>query len=236
MSDPASDPSVWLEPHLSPGDADPPADERDESVWDEPAVSRSLTGEPPPNAPSYAARLEAALAARRQGTSWWVTAAVALGAGPWAVVGALLAPAEAGGTLSLVVLFGPLAEEVMKVAAATIVVERRPWLFASARQIVFACASGGLVFAALENALYLLVYIPEPTPGLILWRWTACVALHMGCSAIAGRGVARVWEEVWRRRARPDLAWSWRWLIAAVTIHGAYNLVATICALTTAGK
>jgi hypothetical protein len=227
MAEPPSDPSIWSEPHLAPDEPPAPPEPRDESVWDEPAVSPALAGEPPPGTPSYAARLERELAARRPGASWWVTAGVALGAGPWAVVGALLAPAQASGMIALVALFGPLAEEVMKAAAAAIVIERRPWLFASAGQIVIACATGGLVFAAVENALYLLVYVSHPTPELVLWRWTVCVALHTGCSALTGGGVARVWQEVWRQRVRPDLTWSWRWLVAAVAIHGAYNLAAT---------
>ena len=55
----------------------------------------------------------------------------------------------------------------MKVAMATYVVEKRPYLFTSTAQIMFAGLAAGLSFASIENLLYLGVYIPHPTVGMV---------------------------------------------------------------------
>ncbi|MGQ9590807.1 MAG: PrsW family glutamic-type intramembrane protease, partial [Planctomycetota bacterium] len=177
-------------------------------------------------AATTAARLLAARARTPEAVTWAVTAAVALSAGIWAILGAFLGVQSASSWILVVAVVAPTAEEVLKVALPLVVVELRPHLFSSRAQIAIAAASSGLVFAAVENFLYLGVYIAEPSGEIALWRWTVCVALHTGCSLVSGLGVARVWAAVWERLAppRPDLATSCIALAAA--IHGAYNALA----------
>ena len=66
---------------------------------------------------------------------------------------------------------------------------------------------------------------------MILWRWTACVALHTVCSFIAGLGAARVWRHVWRDHAPPRLSLALPFVTAAAVTHGLYNATALVLEL-----
>lgn len=249
MTAPSRDPSIFDEPHMrgapfAPqpddvpearsrrGDSEPGAvnEERqaEHGVWDEPGLSPELAGAPPGDQLTYGRWLARGRERTGAAASWVVTLLVALVAGPWAVLGVLLGGGQTFFQIVAVVLIAPVAEETMKIAAATYVVEKRPFLFSSAAQIVICGLAGGLVFAALENVLYLTVYVSHPSGALVWWRWTVCVALHMGCSAISSLGLARVWRGVWERRRRARLAAGFAHLLVAVSVHGAYNLLATV--------
>ena len=242
MSEPSKDPSVFDEPHMrgetfradkSEARADRALagrqageDERiDQSVWDEPGVDGGLV-QRPEGAPDYATWIERKRAETPAGRTWVFTFALAAVAGPWAVLGAFYGGLQGGAGVLSMVIIGPLVEETMKVAAALYVVERRPWLFRSRAQIAVCALAAGLAFAVIENALYLSVYIREPSPAIITWRWTVCVGLHMGCALVAGLGLMRIWRDVWARRARPRLPLAMPYLFAAVAVHGVYNALA----------
>jgi RsiW-degrading membrane proteinase PrsW (M82 family) len=186
-----------------------------------------MAGQAPRDAPIYGRWLKESRDRTAESTTWIVTVALAILAGPWAVLGAIFGFQDASSGLFLVVIFGPVMEEVLKVSAPLIVVERRPSFFSSPAQLLICAFMSGLAFAAIENVLYLEVYIPDPEPGIILWRWTACVALHSGCSLIAGFGIARVWRDVWERLDRPRLQLAAPFVVAAAAIHGIYNASAT---------
>ena len=243
MTAPPDDNSVFDEPHLRPGGFRPdpsearaerilaksrrgadPADEQVEvSVWDEPGVSPELAGPVPKDAPTYARWLEHHRAQTTAAKAALVTLGLALASGPWAIIGAFYGSGHSLAGILAIVLFGPVVEEVMKTAAAMCVVERRPYFFTWPSQIIVSVVAGAFVFAAIENLLYLNVYIPDPGPAQVWWRWTVCVALHAGCTGIAGMGVVRVWRDVWARRARPRLALAFPYLVTAIVIHGSYN-------------
>jgi len=248
MPDPYDDHSIENEPHLGgrPLDLDPSEQQADRilardrlrqtddqcvehSVWDEPALAVELTGKPTPGELTYADWLTQRIETTTAAKSWMVTAAVAASAGLLAVLGTLLRGGgdTAFGVVALTVV-GPLVEEMMKIAVALWVVEKRPYLFRSAGQIVLCGLAGGLAFAAIENALYLLVYIPDASSGLILWRWTICVALHTGCACGASFGLARVWRRTMQQRSRPQLSLASPFLVAAVVVHGVYNASALL--------
>jgi len=220
-----ADPSEHRVPASTPRhgeDATDAAAER--SVWDEPAHAGGFAAVPL-DAITYATWLEAKRRQTSPAFTWWTTLWVALAAGPWAVLGTLL-NASSNLPVVMIVLVGPLTEEVMKIAAAAWVVETRPHWFGNRWQIALCALAGGLAFAAIENVLYLRVYIPDPSPGLVLWRWTVCVALHVGCSFLAGLGLIRVWSSAWRDAKRPDISLAFRYLVAAVIVHGLYNALA----------
>jgi hypothetical protein len=157
-----------------------------------------------------------------------VVVALALAAGPWAVVGTLASALVHGtgfGWLAILVV-GPLVEELMKVSAPMIAIERKPFAFLRGGWIVACCALSGGVFAVIENVLYLRVYVPDPTAELAAWRWTICVAMHVGCAMIGGLGVRRMWSDAVRCERRPDPQAAVPYLAAAAVIHGAYNALA----------
>jgi RsiW-degrading membrane proteinase PrsW (M82 family) len=204
------------------------------SVWDEPGLSQPLAGETPQDAATYARWLDERLRRVTPATSWATTILTALVAGPLAIIGTLVSGQNAGaaafGVLGAVLL-APLLEEIMKNASALWVVESRPYLFRSRWQIALCVLASGAVFAIVENLLYLHVYIDDPSPELVRWRWTVCVALHMGCALIAGLGTMRIWRHSVTRLAPPRLSIGAPYLLAAMILHGAYNAAATIMEL-----
>jgi RsiW-degrading membrane proteinase PrsW (M82 family) len=121
----------------------------------------------------------------------------------------------------------------MKAAAILWIVEKRPYLFRSKTQILTAAMASGLWFAVIENFLYLNVYIANPSPAIIAWRWSVCVLLHVGCTFLVGLGLSRVWEHTMTARTRPQLSIASKFLMAAVICHAAYN---TLAVLITAAK
>jgi hypothetical protein len=180
----------------------------------------------------YGAWLRAKRAAVTPGESWRAVLLAAAAAGPLAIVGAFLGAPESGlgSGLLMIVLFGPAVEEVMKAAAASYLVEKRPWLLRSPVQILYCAAMGGLVFAVIENLIYLTVYIRNPWPRLILWRWTVCTALHGVCSVIVGTGLARVWNSSVAESRRPRLEGALPFLVGAYLLHAVYNASAVVFA------
>lgn len=236
MTDPSRDPSVFEEPHLrggrssiDPSEARAETDERAErSVWDEPGLSPELAGPPAEGDVTYARWLEGRARETTLPASWLVTLGVALAAGPWAVIGAFLGGGESIPGVFAMVVFGPVLEEVAKVAVMLYVVEKRPFVFRSAAQIAVCALAGGAVFAVIENVVYLNVYIPQPSAGVVRWRWTVCVAMHVGCSFVAGLGLVRIWRDVWERKARARTTLGYPYLVAAAAIHGTYNAFALV--------
>ncbi|MFH1748605.1 MAG: PrsW family glutamic-type intramembrane protease, partial [Planctomycetota bacterium] len=208
MTEPSKDPRIEGEPHLrglplqpdkseqrvydnqrhaSPG---PPKIEQQlqHSVWDEPGLSTELLETNALPELTYRNWLQRRRSETGWGRSWAVTLLVALLAGPWAVIGALWGTGQTLFSIVTMVVFAPLVEEMMKMAAALFIVEQKPYLFLSPVQIIICALASGFIFAAIENLLYIYVYVNNPSTGLIYWRWTVCVALHTCCSGIAGLG------------------------------------------------
>jgi hypothetical protein len=249
MNSPSHDPSVNEEPQRRHGSFTPDpseevaarvlkqatqrestADRVDHSVWDEPA----LAGTPPQDELTYERWLVTGRAQTSAARSWTITSLASAAAGPLAILGTM-ATGLAGGDVSAIGLAAlsvvtPVTEELMKVALALWVVEKRPFLFRSSPQIALCALAGGLIFAAVENVLYLKVYVPDPSSALVWWRWTVCVALHTGCSLIAGMGLIRVWSHTMKLRVRPQLALGVPHLVTAMVIHGVYNSLALLLA------
>ena len=195
-------------------------------VWGEPALaaSRDAAASRSRHAAWVAAQWEGAGTGRRA----LVFLALALAAGPFAILCATVREAVALNSILAVAVLGPVAEELGKIAAPLMTLERRPWLFSSGGSLAALCALSGLVFASVENLLYLFHYIPDPTPGIVVWRLTVCTALHVGCSTLSGLGLARAWRRAARDRAPADPSLSASWVIAAIVVHGSYNALATV--------
>jgi len=264
MAQPSRDPSIEHEPHLRDAlhQADPSeltaaqclADEArrygldqavEHTVWDEPALADELAQPLHDRRLTYAEWLDWRIATTPSVRTWWVTLGVVLAAGPWGVVGALFGAlfsgiGSGGWSLIAVSVIAPVTEEMMKIAVALWVVEKRPYLFRMPIQIVLAALAGGLAFACIENWMYIhvgahsgpqVLDIDQATAisiNWVLWRWTVCTGLHATCSFLAGLGVARMWSRAMAQRTRPDIAHAAPWIIAAMVCHGLYNGVVTI--------
>ena len=204
--------------------ADSPADSN--AIWGEPALAGSTSAE----------------AARRDRAAWlaaqWAAGgrrgrattflALAAAAGPFAACCSVLRETAFIKVQSLiaVAVLAPVVEEIAKIAAPLMVLERRPWAFSSAGALAALGALSGLVFASIENLLYFFVYLDEYGPGLLAWRIVVCTLLNVGCSLLCGIGLGRAWREAERERTTASLAPARSWIIAAMVIHGLYNAAA----------
>lgn len=248
---PEHDPSVFAEPWFqAPGTSSPAASEAahadirgdwqalqtprslaetaEHSVWDEVATSGELGAVPAPDAVTWFRYYQYQAAITPVEVSWIVTLATVLVAGPAAVLGTLWNSSPSLSAWIGIVVLGPALEEVMKVALPLWMVERRPWLIRSNFQLLLCALAGGLAFAVVENFLYLNVYIENPSPTLARWRWTVCVALHTGCSALASLGLMRIRRQMLERQAPPQVGDAAGWLTAAFLVHAAYNAFALL--------
>ncbi len=236
------DPSVFHEPcHGEAGSRDtvsgepalggtlPPASAEElaeHNVWDEPVMRLGDTAVPE-GAPTYARWYAEGLAATSTGFTWLVTLGLCAVGGFFSIGGALFAtPNPLLGGWLLVVYFGPVAEEMLKVGAPLIVLERRPFFFSNVPQIflvVFASAHG---FAIIENLMYLGFYIDAPSAAIREWRWTVCTAMHLSASCIGALGLSRMMLHSRRDLSKPRLVIAAPYLMAAAILHGTYNLFA----------
>jgi len=162
-------------------------------------------------------------------TSWLAIAAIAVLGGPLAVFGAMVTNgAQNASPLIGVILFAPLVEELLKIGLVVIVLETRPYLFKTGAQLMITVLLSALVFAILENILYLNVYVDDPSESLIRWRWTVCTALHIGATTIAGMGVMRMWRRSRLDWSPPKIRYGYPYFVTAMAVHGAYNFFAVL--------
>ncbi len=176
---------------------------------------------PPGGAESYGDWFERQQATVTPRRSWTAVAIAAVAGGPFAIAGAFMNTTTVS-WITLVV-FAPVVEEVMKIAAASWLVEVRPYLLRDRAQILTIGVVSGLVFAAIENVLYILVYLPAPSTEILLWRLLGCTSLHVACTLVASLGLAKVWQRTVDELRPPKLSLGLPLLILAIVIHGGYN-------------
>ena len=169
-----------------------------------------------------------------------------------AVPGVFFGTLTGGGWFLGPVVAGPLIEEALKPMGLIILLTRHSALKLSASMGVLLGAFSGLVFAAIENLIYLKIYIPDHDSRLVVWRWTVCVGVHVACSAIVGYGLARssggraakegseyrllnsasphLLDEP-RERSGVFQGSSLKCLVVATLLHGTYNFAAIVLQL-----
>ncbi len=246
---PSRDPSIENEPHLQMGGwkGDPSEakaaekidyeqhhenidDVIDQSVWSEPGLSPEISGPPPKNALTYENWLNWRISQTGFLDSWALVFCWAFIAGPLAVLGVLLG--SVGHTSIFypiqVVLIGPVAEELMKIAIPLWVIERRAYLFKNRFQIFFCALASGVVFAAVENVMYLNVDLFNWENPLTRWRWTVCVALHTFCCLISALGLSRIWIRCMESKTQPNVQLGVPYFVTAIVLHGTYNAFAIL--------
>ncbi|HNO78007.1 MAG TPA: PrsW family glutamic-type intramembrane protease [Phycisphaerae bacterium] len=182
---------------------------------------------PPLGANSYESWLVQKQQETKPGTGIAIALACAMVGGLFAVISSALGTSP-GGFMGaslplLIIVFGPLVEETMKVAAASYIVEVKPYLFKRSTQVYFAAIGAAFIFAALENVLYIFVYLRNPSDTIILFRWTVCVALHVGCTTIVALGLGRIWTRAMSEFRQPRIADLFPSLVTAIILHGTYN-------------
>ncbi len=132
-----------------------------------------------------------------------------------------------------------LFEEFCKPIGVILMLDRRPHWLTSRVEVIFMCLLGAAVFATLENVWYIYIYIPqaveqgmtqppEDWSAFVWWRWVVCTALHLTASLAFAIGLAKAWKRTRTTGRRFDLEMCFYYYIAAVAIHGLYNLAVMI--------
>ncbi len=157
-----------------------------------------------------------------------VTLLAALLTGPLAIVGAVLTgrPGISGAVYAIV--FGPVTEELLKQSGMVFLLEKKPYRLFASWQFIFAAIVAGLAFGTIENLFYIHYYGPmsgvKDLAALAAFRWTLCMPLHAVWAAIASVGLIRVWKRQLHDGKPADLSVAFPWFVAAMVLHGLYNL------------
>ena len=156
-----------------------------------------------------------------------ILAGLALLSGLFAIISAIVRQLTIGfPDILSVVMVAPPVEEILKVAIPIMVLEHRAHWLSRGKDLVWFAMGSALVFSVVENMLYMFVYLDNPSAELLLWRWTACTAMHVAATGLSGVGLMRAYERGLRTDQKPRFAWEWRWLVGAIAVHMAYNAYA----------
>lgn len=155
--------------------------------------------------------------------------------GPAAVIGALVAGHQGVPAAVYLVVIGPVVEELLKQCGMTWLLEHRPYRILAAGQFVLAGVVSGLIFGVIENLVYFHVYLADQPADRLArvaaYRWTVCTALHVVCAGVASLGLVRAWRRMLARGRPAQLSDAAPWFVAAIVIHGCYNLAASFLVL-----
>lgn len=128
-----------------------------------------------------------------------------------------------GPSLLVVALIGPAIEEICKPIGVVFMLDKRAHWLRSPTQVVLLTVLGAIVFATLENILYVHVGHPGGGAGFVVYRYTVCTAMHVVASTVFGLGLVRMWRHVRVHGGRFDIDVCFRYYVAAVAIHAGYN-------------
>jgi len=151
---------------------------------------------------------------------------IAAGGGVLGILGAIIQE-WAQGSLLIAFVAAPMIEEVMKPSGVYLLLARWPKVLTSRIYTAWLAAVGGLSFAVVENILYLQLYFPEHTQTLVVFRYSACLTMHMVCSFILGFGInqkllASVRGEI------PLLKGNKKFFFIPMIIHSLFNITAVL--------
>ncbi len=131
----------------------------------------------------------------------------------------------------LFVVAAPAVEEICKPLAIVFILDKRPHWFRGPTEIVIMAACSALVFATLENLLYIFVNNPGGPASFVIYRLTVCTALHMTASTVFGFGLAKMWKHIRNKGGHFNIDVCFKYYVAAAIIHGAYNGIAVLLTL-----
>jgi RsiW-degrading membrane proteinase PrsW (M82 family) len=130
----------------------------------------------------------------------------------------------------LVAFFGaPVIEEALKPSGVYLLLAKWPRVLAFKNKLYtgFLAALAGITFSVIENLVYLHIYVRDPSPHLILWRYTVGLSIHAVCSFIFGLGINQ--ELLASIEGQTKLLSSGkRFFFTAVALHSSYNIAVTI--------
>ena len=126
------------------------------------------------------------------------------------------------------ILIVPPIEEMMKPIGLIFLLDKRPHWLRSSLHVVMLALLGALIFASLENGLYIFVYASKLDGGYWLFRVTVCTAVHLVATGIFGAGLAKMWQHIKEKGGHFDIDVCFNYFVAASILHGLYNLTVVI--------
>lgn len=129
------------------------------------------------------------------------------------------------GSILVAFVGAPIFEEALKPIGVYFLLAKWPGVLRSRLFTAFLASLGGLSFAIVENFVYFTIYITEPSPQLILWRYTVCIGVHVICSFIFGLGINQKLLASIRGETRL-LSYGKRFFFTAIVLHSLYNISA----------
>lgn len=185
-----------------------------------------------PGSPTARQKFREMMAAENAKYSWGsillLTLLSGVVGGVFAVPGVFLSGGGSGWQIVALTIFGPFAEETLKQSGMLFQLEKLPGSVRHDWQFFVAGALGGMVFAVLENLVYQHVYLrhmpPDKLAAVMAFRWSVCVAVHVGCTMISALGLRRVWRDGMEAGEPCQIAKAFPWFVAAMAVHGGYNL------------
>jgi RsiW-degrading membrane proteinase PrsW (M82 family) len=154
---------------------------------------------------------------------------LALGGGVFGILGAFVTETFHGSILGAY-LAAPIIEETLKPSGLYLILAKWPRLLKNQIYIASLAALGGIVFALVENLVYLYIYIPDPSPQIVLFRYTACVGIHAICSFIFGLGINQKLLASIRGETKL-LSYGKRFYFTAMALHSLFNITVTVLQL-----
>lgn len=160
----------------------------------------------------------------------WTVPVIAIGGSVLAILGSIAQELTAFPFL-LAFFVAPMVEESMKPVGIYILLAYRPEVLTSRFYTARLAAIAGAGFGIIESTVYVTVYVEDPSPEFIAFRYTVPVLLHTVASFIFGFGInqrlkASLWGKV------PFLSGNWPYFVAAMALHSVYNISATALSLT----
>ena len=183
----------------------------------EPAPSAESTQSSPSRAPAY---------------QYVLAVLVALVGGLLGIIGAIFQEAQTTLTYVLLPFIGaPIIEEALKPSGIYLALLWWPRALRSQLFTAVLCALSGLVFGIIESLVYVTLYVDNPSDEFIVFRFSVPLGLHAACSYLVGLGLNQQVIDWAAGREKLPRA-SRNFYIAAVVIHGTYNLTAVILSIT----
>jgi len=161
---------------------------------------------------------------------WRIVAPLlALGGGIFGILGAFVTEAFHGQILGAY-FAAPIIEETLKPSGLYLILAKWPRVLKNQFYTASLAALGGIAFAIIENLVYLHVYIQDPSPRVVLFRYTACVGIHAVCAFIFGLGINQNLLASIRGETKL-LSYGKRFFFSAMALHSLFNIAVTVLQL-----
>ena len=158
--------------------------------------------------------------------------ALALAGGVFGAAGAIVQELQSGGGLVLLFLGAPIIEEILKPVGIYVLLARWPQALLGRLHTAALAAVSGIAFGLLESALYVSLYVSDPSRGFFVYRFSVPVLMHATTSLIVGTGLT-AGLMAWANGEGRFPVSSRNAYLVAIAIHALFNI--TAFSLATAG-